>query len=392
MARPLPALNDENAAFCRQVGEFCERRCISVRKFAAMCDGGRHRFSATTAYRLINAKDVDDSVIDRMRPVIAAAFATFLEELGLTVSEIEAELSQIFDTEEFLNMIGNRCELTPEAIRFLGLTHDPFDVDHIPGEDEVFTNTAIDAVAGRVRDAILYQRFIAIIGGVGTGKTLLKQRVAAEMEADGKARLLYPEFWEMEELTVSNIATAMLADLGQNPKRDKSQRVTQLKVTLTQLQQEGIAVCLVIDEAHRLQDRVLSSLKNFWEMTNGRSSRLLGVVLFGQPAFVEARLRDVKFKEIRERVQIVQMPHMNGSSAAYIAHRLSIAGSTIDRLFDPKAIERITQAAKTPLTLGNLCNEAMMEAFHKEETRVSIGFDLFKKLGQQVLARRRSAV
>ncbi len=267
-------------------------------------------------------------------------------------------------------------------------------MDHLPTADEIYNNDEIQAVVNRLKDAIVFQRFVAVIGGVGTGKTLLKLRVAHELEGiEHKAKLLYPEFFDMEEVTVHGIANKILAELGQKIPQNKEARVARIREVLTQMQQEGVGVAIILDECHRLRDKVISSLKNFWEMTNGRSSRLLGVILFGQPSFVDSRLRDVRFKEIRQRVQIIDMPDMNGSSPCYIAHRLKLAGGDIDTLFDPKAIERICINAQTPLALGNLCNEALMEAYRLEEKQVSVSFEFFKKLstGQQVLGIRRPA-
>ncbi|MCV5665333.1 hypothetical protein OFN50_40545, partial [Escherichia coli] len=77
------------------------------------------------------------------------------------------------------------------AIRFFGLRCDPFDVDRLPSEDEIFSNKELDAVSAKVADAVLYQRFVAVIGPVGSGKTLLKLRVSEMLS--NKAKLLFPE-------------------------------------------------------------------------------------------------------------------------------------------------------------------------------------------------------
>jgi type II secretory pathway predicted ATPase ExeA len=379
-----------------------------------MCNGGQNKFSKTTVDRLFKGTTTD-FVVDRMRPVIAAALVEYLECRGFMPTEIEAELSELFDPKEYIKMIANRCPLSPEAVRHFGLNRDPFDVDHLPTAGELYTNPEIESVVARLKDAVLYQRFVAVIGGVGTGKTLLKLRVAHELEeVAGKTKLLYPEFFDMEEVTVHGIANKILAELGQKIPQNKEARVTRIREVLTQMQQEGIGVAIVLDEAHRLRDKVISSLKNFWEMTNGRSSRLLGVILYGQPAFVDSRLRDVRFKEIRQRVQIIEMPVFNSGSppykggvaaaaadgvvlsstaASYIAHRLKIAGGSIDTLFEPKAVERICINAQTPLAIGNLTNEALMAAYECEEKHVTASLEFFKKLstGQQVLGMRKSA-
>lgn len=358
-----------------------------------MCRGHTHQLSKTAAARIV-AGDAGNEMVDRMRPVITAALVSLLEDSGYMPTDIEAELN-FTNPKEFMKMIANRCLLQPEAARFFGLSADPFDVDRIPDRDQIFSTDALDATVSRLKDAIRYQRFVAIIGGVGTGKTLLKMRVAADLEdeAAGKVRLLYPEFFDFNELTVANIANAILDELGQVIPNDKARRVAKVKRVLTELKQDGIDVAIIIDEAHRLHDKVITSFKNFWEMTNGSSSRLLGVILFAQPSFVEARLRDTKFTEIRQRVQIVDMPVMNGSSRAYIAHRLRLVGGDIDRLFDGQAVDRICLAAHSPLALGNLVNSALTAAYDAEESRVTIDLPFFKTLasGKGVLGMRRAA-
>ncbi len=394
------ALQPEDIAFCQAVDEFCQRNEISHRKLGHMCTSPQQYFSKSNAFRL-RSGEAPLMLVRRMRPILFDAFADLLTTKGLTSTEVEAELSTVFEPQEYNIMIANRCPLTPEAVRYFGFKYDPFDVDRLPVEDEVFTNPELDSVSARVRDAVLYQRFVAIIGGVGSGKTLLKLRVAGEVE--GHAKLLYPEFFDMSEVTVHGIANKILAELGQKIPQNKEARVSRIREVLTQMQLEGTPVAIVLDECHRLQNRVVSSLKNFWEMTNGRNARLLGVLLFGQPAFVDSKLREVEFKEIRQRVQIIQMPELTKStktgpadisgSSAYIQHRINVAGGSFDQMFEPEAIRRICLNAQSPLALGNLANEALMEAFRLEEKKVQAGFEMFKKLGdgRSVVGIRRSA-
>ena len=409
------ALTPENLLFCRGVDKFIKRRHISLSELSRLCDGQLHSFSKTSAARFIRG-EVYNSVAERMRPVMTAAFQTYLTEVGCTPAQIHDELTSILentDPEETTNMLSDRCYLLPEAIRHFNLRFDPFDVDRVPSLDEIFSNDPLDAVVARVKDAVLYQRFVAVIGGVGTGKTLLKMRVSAELEDEtaDKVRIICPEFYDFSALTVSNIANAILGELGVPAPQDKARRVARVKQVLTGMQQDGISVALMIDEAHRLADKVMSSFKNFWEMTNGRNARLLGVILLGQPSFVDSRMRDARFSEIRQRVQIIQMPEFSSqisdfrsqigsgsgtphsSAAAYIAHRLQLAGGDIDRIFDRPSIDRICINAKTPLALGNLVNAALMSAMAEEEKQVTIDLPFFKTLstGLQVLGMRRSA-
>lgn len=388
-------LSVADVQFCRAIRKFLTEHKLSVRRFAAACRTADQYVSATQIHRVLGER-VPPQALENLRPGILQAIRGHLTDLGLnarTVDSAVADFANLQPEEE--PMLTNRCTLSPAASRFFGLKFDPFDVDRLPESDGVYTNADLDTLAEQMKDAVRFHRFVAVIGDVGTGKTLLKLRMAAELEEENaQVRLLYPEFFDMGDLSVSNIATAILAELGQSAPRDKPKRVRVLRETLTQLQQEGVEVAIVIDEAHRLADKVISSLKNFWELTNGRHSRLLGVILFGQPSFIETRLRDVRFKEIRQRVQVLSMPMLDRSTLAYVAHRVALAGGNADALFDRECIDRIAVNARTPLAIGNLTNEALMSAFAAEEKKVTLDLEFFRKLPTSqhgVIAKRRAA-
>ncbi|HEV7700200.1 MAG TPA: AAA family ATPase, partial [Pyrinomonadaceae bacterium] len=260
----------------------------------------------------------------------------------------------------------------------------------------------LDACVARVKDAALYQRFVAVIGDIGSGKTLLKHRVAAELASDDTitTHLIYPEFPEGEQIQVHQIASYLLTRLGQTVPRDKLERVQTLKQLLEEMYYEDTRVALVFDEGHHLNDRVLTSLKNFWELTRGITSRpgrnrsmtnrLLGIILYCQPQFVTTQMRNVQFREIRQRLQMIAMPPLvkkvKGKPAditkarQYVEHRIRLAGGDPARIFEPETLDTICRNASTPLTLGNLVNESLREAFDKQEKTVQIGFRFFKNL------------
>lgn len=410
------ALNLEGIKFCQQIAAFCDDHNISVRGLSSICDGSMNGFSKSSAERLLKGI-ISPDLLEELRPVLFNGLRKFLDCRRYHADEIEAALSSIFDKQEFTLMLHDRCELDTKAIRHFGLQFDPFDVDRIPGEDEVFSTPELDAVVQRVKDAVLYQRFVAVIGDIGSGKTLLKMRVAAELAKEDKVQthLIYPEFFEMEQVEVHAIASYILSDLGQTVPRSKPERVKAIKTLLDEMYYEDIRVSLIIDEAHHLNDRVLTSLKNFWELSKGISSagaggrnrsftnRLLGVVLFGQPQFVQSRLRNSLFREIRQRVQIIEMPKLAtkkgnkvdwSPARNYIEHRIRLAGGDPSRIFDPEALDIICRNAVTPLTIGNLVNECLTETYELDEKQVKPSFPFFKHLSTgspQVLGMRRSA-
>lgn len=52
-------------------------------------------------------------------------------------------------------------------VKYFGLKQDSFEVDRVPTDDEIFTNANLDYIASRTREAVLYKRFLAVVGPVG---------------------------------------------------------------------------------------------------------------------------------------------------------------------------------------------------------------------------------
>ncbi len=355
------------AEFGKRLKRFCEKNAISTRQLESLC-GNVKNLSRTSLIRLMNNEARPEFLklhFERLMPRIEGGIEQFLYNSGLEFAQAERELNNLFPDRKEREMIATRCVLPSEAVKFFGLKQDPFDVDRVPTEAELFTNVELDAIAGRVKDAALHHQLLAVVGPVGSGKTSLKVRVSRELAATAshEVRLLYPEFFDMGDVKVGAIARYILEEFETKCPPDSAARVRKIKQLLTSLRTEGVRVALVFDECHRLNDKVLSSLKNFWEMTNGAYDRLLGIILFGQPKFVESTLRDYKFREIAERMQVIQMPALAASAREYLAHKLQAQGGDIEQLFEPKAIDRICNVAKTPLALGNLTNEALLEAY-----------------------------
>lgn len=361
------------AEFGKRLKRFCDRQHISTRQLESLC-GNLKNLSRTTLIRLMNNEARPEFLklhYDRLLPKIEQGIEKFLYNSGLDFAQAEKELTNLFPDRKEREMIATRCVLPSEAVKFFNLKSDPFDVDRVPSDDELFTNAELDSIASRVKDAAVNNQLLAVIGAVGSGKTSLKVRVARELAGGGEeVRLLYPEFFDMSDVKVGAIARYLLEEFETKCPTDAVARVRKIKQLLTSLRNENVRVALVFDECHRLNEKVVSSLKNFWEMTNGAYDRLLGIILFGQPKFVESTLRDYKFREIAERMQIVQMPALADSAREYLAHKLAAQNGDIAELFEPRAVERICSVAKTPLALGNLTNEALLEAYKLREPKV----------------------
>ena len=381
-AKPKP-LSENDQAFCLDIAAFCRKHGISSRSLSALCEGPKNQFQHSQAFNLMRG-NVFASVVERMRPILAVSLRRFLEEKGLHVSEIEAELLPIFEDKEFTKMIGNRQVLNPDACAFFGLRDDPFDIDHLPRLHELFHSPELDSVARRIKDRIARNGFVAVIGDVGAGKTEMKRRIKRELlEEDPNTLIVEPQFFDMSDINPGAIAEKILFELGQvKIPRTKEARMGLIQRQLKIVRQQGSHAVLILDEAHRLNAATITSLKNVWEMYDADGERLLSVMLLGQPMFEIERMRDARFTEIRQRVDIIPMPKLIEGAYDYLLHRIQLVGGRLADLFETAAIEKICQNAATPLAIGNLANEALSEAFKYKEPKVLISFEFFTRLAR----------
>lgn len=271
-------------------------------------------------------------------------------------------------------MIAPRTRLTEDVLTHFNLKQDPFALENDPRNGaEAFSTKEIERTARRVEDAVKFQGFLCILGAVGAGKTNLKQRVAEKFANNDRVNLLFPKFANMEKLNEGGIVHYLLKYFGIKPAARLVLAQSQLESHLAELNERGVRTAICFDECHRLSDNVLTSLKNFYEFSTGGYDRFLGLILFGQPQFKD-RLDQAQFREITERLEILEMPAISRHAADYLQHKIARANGDFDLLFDRRAVELLAEKAKTPLALGNLAAKAMLTAYEKGESKVIARF------------------
>jgi type II secretory pathway predicted ATPase ExeA len=355
---------------------FVRKHEISLSKLATLC-GKDTPPSVATMHRLLK-NQLSPFYARQWMHGLAGKLPNFLINKGLDRSDIDRELSEVFQEGEYQPMISQRVALSRKAVKHFGLSSDPF--AHPPqSRDEVYISPALQEVIDSIFDAVQYQGFVCVTGDIGSGKSTLRAMVDDKCERDRNLRIVWSEFFDMKNVTPMQIAEAILRAFDAEVPRNAVRRGKEVKELLASLYQDGIRVALGFDECHRLSDATLSSLKNFLEMSSGGFKRYLGVVLFGQTIF-EGRLRDRRFRELLERIEMVRMPEFGSTADKYLAHRIQLAGGDVRRLFDADAIKLICGQATTPLSLGNIANEAMLISMDEFKNTQVIGAAIKTKM------------
>jgi len=164
-----------------------------------------------------------------------------------------------------------------------------------------------------------------------------------------------------------------MADLGVECREndDLLHLQSQLNDVLVSETQSGRRFVLVVDEAQKLEDSVLETLRMLSNFETPRA-KLMQIILSGQPQLA-ITLASERLVQLRQRVSIVSRLNQltPAETTAYIDHRLLVAGYTGKPLFGCGALERIASVSEgIPRNINNLCFHALTLGFAKSARRI----------------------
>jgi general secretion pathway protein A len=145
-------------------------------------------------------------------------------------------------------------------------------------------------------------------------------------------------------------------------------------------------VVLVVDEAQNLSPEVLEQVRLLTNLETN-TQKLLQIILIGQPELRELLSRN----ELRQLAQrITGRYHLNPLSheetAAYVRHRLRVAGATTD-IFAPQALNAVFSLSQgVPRVINVICDRALLGAYSLDRHRVTAS--LVRSAAAEVFGRR----
>ena len=227
--------------------------------------------------------------------------------------------------------------------------------------------------------------FVQLTGEVGTGKTTIVRSLLAQTPKNAEIALILnpkmtaPEFLlticEELGIGVPDAATGSLKDL-----------VDILSEYLLRAHAAGHRVVLVVDEAQNLSPEVLEQVRLLTNLETN-TQKLLQIILIGQPELRELLSRN----ELRQLAQrITGRYHLNPLShdetAAYVRHRLRVAGATTD-IFAAQALNTVFSLSQgVPRVINVICDRALLGAYSLDRHRVTTS--LVRSAAAEVFGRR----
>jgi general secretion pathway protein A len=210
--------------------------------------------------------------------------------------------------------------------------------------------------------------FIELTGEVGSGKTTLCRAVLASLGADVDTALILNPC-----LTETQLLKAILNDFGLEVRgRDRLVYIETLNRFLLEKNREGANVAVLIDEAQDLSPQVMEQVRLLSNLETDQH-KLMQIVLCGQPE-LSRRLARPDLRQLRQRITVryTLPPLTEVETAAYVRHRLWVAGSDGSVAFSASAIRAIQRYAQgCPRLINAVCDNALLAGYVARTARIN---------------------
>jgi general secretion pathway protein A len=212
--------------------------------------------------------------------------------------------------------------------------------------------------------------FVIITGEIGSGKTLLIKKLLSELDEENflVAKIFQTQLDEVEFLQ------AVLVEFGLNPfNAKKVELIDMLNSFLLENFQQSKQLVLIVDDAHNLSIKALEEIRMLSGLET-QKEKVLHVILVGQPQLNEM-LDTPQLEQLVQRVRLRfhLRPLLAEDTAAYIAHRLKIAGANRTDIFTKETMSVIQKyTGGIPRLINTLCDTALTVAYADDARSVTI--------------------
>jgi general secretion pathway protein A len=265
-------------------------------------------------------------------------------------------------------------------LSFFGIAEKPFAITPDPRYLYLSARHA-DALAHLVYGINEAGGFIQLTGEVGTGKTTTIRSLLARAPKNAEiALILNPR------LSPGEFLLTLCEELGMGPDDNApgntKELVDLLNRYLLRAHAQGRRVVLIVDEAQNLSPEVLEHIRLLTNLET-ETQKLLQIILIGQPELRKLLARE----DLRQLAQrITGRYHLDPLSrletAAYVRHRMRVAGATAD-IFSRGALREVYNVSRgIPRVINIICDRALLGAYTQDLHQVPAA--LVRRAGAEV--------
>ena len=243
---------------------------------------------------------------------------------------------------------------------FFGLKERPF---QMTPDTRYFYPSAkhLDALNHMVYAIEERRGFVVITGEIGSGKTTLSRVLFQKLDPTTKTAII-----RNTHLTVKELISLTLDEfeIPYRPSMTKTALIGLLNEFLVDQLRTNCNVVLLIDEAQNLKPTVLEEVRMLSNLET-ETEKLIQIVLMGQPE-LKSKLWVRGLTQLRQRVTLhYHLTHLDESeTAAYVGHRLHVAGANGSPIFSPEAMAAIFRYTRgIPRIINGLCDRALLTGY-----------------------------
>jgi len=285
--------------------------------------------------------------------------------------------------EQLINIMEAEM-INPEAMKYFKIFRNPF-IDDIQKDSDIYMSEEHRYIYEAMTDAAKHGGFLAVIGEVGSGKSVMRRKVVEQLKKDGDTIVIFPQMIDKNRVNAASICDAIIMDLSEDrPSMKLEAKTRQVHKLLLERAKQGFRSVLIIEEAHDLHTNTLKYLKRFYELEDG-FRKLLGIILIGQTElknlFNEAA--HIEMREVIRRIQTAEIKGLNGNTKDYLTMKLKRINVKVDDIFEEGAFKAMSLRLTTrdahsksishayPLMINNYAARAMNLAYEMGEKKVT---------------------
>jgi general secretion pathway protein A len=249
-------------------------------------------------------------------------------------------------------------------LAFFGIAEKPFAITPDPRYLYLSVRHA-DALAHLVYGINEAGGFIQLTGEVGTGKTTTIRSLLARAPKNAEiALILNPR------LSPGEFLLALCEELGlgadDSSAGNTKDLVDLLNRYLLRAHAQGRRVVLIVDEAQNLAPEVLEHIRLLTNLET-ETQKLLQIILIGQPELRKLLARE-DLRQLAQRItgRYHLDPLSRQETAAYVRHRMRVAGATAD-VFTRGALREVYNVSRgIPRVINIICDRALLGAYTQD--------------------------
>jgi type II secretory pathway predicted ATPase ExeA len=219
--------------------------------------------------------------------------------------------------------------------------------------------------------------FVVVTGDIGTGKTTLCRALLEQIDRTTFTALVLNPFLSEEDLLKRILLDFGVISREELKKRNltgvsKQELIDAISDFLLGLIPLKASAMLIIDEAQNLPLQVLEQIRILSNLETDKE-KLLQIILVGQLE-LQTLLRSPELRQLDQRVSIrYELRPLDAETvAAYVAHRLTIAGGSASVAFTAKALAEVHRlSGGIPRLINLICDRALLGGFSLQTNRIT---------------------